>query len=164
MSPVDLSTLAVFERCPPERLAAIWPPPEDVEVQPGESIVREGHLDHEWYVVLEGEASVSARADVLGVLGPGEHFGEIAILSRQPRQFTVRALTRMRVLVLTEAAFLSLLEDCGPFGRTLLVSLTRRLSALARNANSDQLRASVTFPDGLTEAALGIPSGDGSPG
>jgi CRP-like cAMP-binding protein len=142
---VDLTALAVFQRCPAERLAAIDPPPEELGVEPGESIVREGHLDHEWYVVLDGEAAVSTRGEVLGVLGPGEHFGEIAILSQEPRRFTVRALTPMRVLMLTEEAFLELLEDCGPFGHTLLVSLTRRMSALARNATTDQLQQSAPF-------------------
>jgi CRP-like cAMP-binding protein len=125
-----LSSLAVFDTCPPERLEAIDPPPEELEVQPGESIVREGHLDHEWYVILDGEAAVSTMGQVLGVLGPGEHFGEIAILSREPRRFTVRALTPMRVLMLTEEAFLRLLEDCGPFGRTLLVRLSRRMTSM----------------------------------
>jgi CRP-like cAMP-binding protein len=126
----DLTTLKVFDRCPPERLAAIDPVPEELEVQAGESIVREGHVDHEWYVVLAGEASVSTMGHVLGVLGPGEHFGEIAILSRQARRFTVRALTPMRVLVLAEGAFLSLLDECAPFGRTLLVRMSRRMSSM----------------------------------
>ena len=158
---VDVTTLAVFQRCPAERLAAIDPPPEEFGVEPGESIVREGHLDHEWYVVLEGEGAVSTRGEVLGVLGPGEHFGEIAILSREPRRFTVRAQTPMRVLMLTEQAFLDLLEDCGPFGHTLLVSLTRRMSALARNASTDQLQRTAPF-NGHTDGADG--AGDGAHG
>ncbi|MDX6286005.1 MAG: family transcriptional regulator, cyclic receptor protein [Frankiales bacterium] len=135
-SATPLTALAVFDRCPPERLAAIEPSPEELEVELGEAIVREGHLDHEWYVILDGEASVSTAGHVLGVLGPGEHFGEIAILSRQPRRFTVRALTPMRVLMLTEEAFLALLDDCAPFGRTLLVRLTRRMSSLAESESS----------------------------
>lgn len=143
-----LSGLAVFDGCPEDRLAAIEPPPEILDVEPGEPIVRAGHLDHEWFVVLAGEASVSAHGVGLGVLGPGEHFGEIAILSGQPRRFTVRALTPMRVLVLSEQGFLSLLDDCMPFGRTLLTRLTQRLSSMAPADVSSGLETVPPAPRG----------------
>ena len=143
-----MMSLAVFDRCPPERLAAINPPPEELDVELGESIVREGHLDHEWFVITDGEAAVSTMGRILGVLGPGEHFGEIAILSGHPRQFTVRALTPMRVLMLTEEAFLSLLEDCAPFGRTLLVSMARRMSSM-RERESQQPPVADPFAEDL---------------
>lgn len=158
-----LTSLKVFDRCPPERLAAIDPPPEELEVQPGESIVREGHVDHEWYVILDGEATVSTMGHVLGVLGPGEHFGEIAILSRQARRFTVRALTPMRVLVLTEGAFLSLLDDCAPFGRTLLVRMSGRMSSMGDAEPTAPTGPPDPFADDLIGSATDDLSGSISP-
>jgi CRP-like cAMP-binding protein len=155
---LDLTALAVFDNCPPAQLSALNPPPEELTVEPGESIVREGHLDHEWYVVIEGEASVSTRGEVLGVLGPGEHFGEIAILSREPRRFTVRALTAMRVLAFSEEAFLDLLEQCAPFGRTLLVRLTRRMSSLAGESGHRLQRADRVASERMAAVAAVLPS------
>jgi len=118
-----LDALAVFDGVPAPRRAQIDPAPEILDVLEGETIVREGRYDHEWYVVLEGTAAALSAGDELGRLGPGEHFGEIALLSQRPRRVTVRAVTPMRVLMLTEKAFFALFEDCAPFTYAVLSRL-----------------------------------------
>jgi CPA1 family monovalent cation:H+ antiporter len=123
-----LAGLAVFAGVPAARREAIDPAPEVIDVLEGETIVREGRYDHEWYVVLEGTAAATAAGTELGLLEPGDQFGEIALLSRRPRRVSVRAVTPMRVLMLTEKAFLALLEDCAPFTYAVLATLAERAS------------------------------------
>lgn len=73
----------------------------------GEVVMREGQPGDRFYIVSEGSAAVS----VLGVprpeLGPGDGFGEIALLRGVPRTATVTAAGSLRVLTLSREAFLS---------------------------------------------------------
>lgn len=111
----SVPSLAVFEGCPPELLAALRPVPEELDVDPGETIVREGHVGHEWYVVLDGSVEVLRGGHSLAELGVGDHFGEIALLFHQPRTVTVRAARPTRVLMVPEPAFQALLVASPSF-------------------------------------------------
>jgi len=124
-----LRGLPLFAGVPEDRLASIDPPPELLDVLAGETIVREGRYDHEWYVIVAGTAAATVAGSELGRLGRGEHFGEIALLSRRPRRVSVRAVTPMRVVMLTEKAFLALLEDCAPFTYAVLARLAERAAS-----------------------------------
>jgi CRP-like cAMP-binding protein len=66
--------------------------------QRGDVLMRQGDLGDAFYIVREGKVEVMAkdtgRSRRLSVLGPGEYFGEIALLRDQPRMATVRAMTQ----------------------------------------------------------------------
>jgi CRP-like cAMP-binding protein len=65
--------------------------------EPGAEICKEGEKGEEFYVVTKGQVKVTAddfgNAKELATLGPGQFFGEMAVLSHQPRQATCTALT-----------------------------------------------------------------------
>lgn len=70
-------------------------------------VVRQGDLDDTAYIVLEGRCEIyrgegNARR-VIREVGPGDVFGEIALFTNAPRTATVRALTEVRVLVVSRA-------------------------------------------------------------
>lgn len=68
---------------------------------PGSNVVREGHMDGVgFFVIVEGEASVSVDGKTLATIGPGDHFGELAMISEQVRAATVTADTPLRCLVM----------------------------------------------------------------
>jgi CRP-like cAMP-binding protein len=73
--------------------------------EPGEVLMREGEEAGEAYILLEGECDVYKQTGGgqthLRRMGPGEVFGEIAILTRRPRSATVITATRATVLVIT---------------------------------------------------------------
>jgi CRP-like cAMP-binding protein len=68
---------------------------------PGRAIVREGHPDGiGFFVIVEGTASVRVDGNEVATLGPGDYFGEFAMISGQARGATVTAETALRCLVM----------------------------------------------------------------
>jgi CRP/FNR family cyclic AMP-dependent transcriptional regulator len=82
---------------------------EDMEVDEGKALTREGRSGSEFFVIVEGEVSVTKEGSEVRRLGPGDFFGEIALLEDTPRTATVTATTPLRFFVLTRQAFRSLL-------------------------------------------------------
>jgi voltage-gated potassium channel len=68
-------------------------------VQAGEVIVREGDPAHSMYFIVAGEVEVALKRKRLR-LGPGQFFGEVAVLRRARRSATATAVTRANLLVL----------------------------------------------------------------
>ena len=68
---------------------------------PGRSVVREGQMDGVgFFVIAEGTAVVSVSGSTVATIGPGEYFGELAMLTEQARAATVTAETPLRCLVM----------------------------------------------------------------
>ncbi|AWM87621.1 cyclic nucleotide-gated ion channel [Microvirga sp. 17 mud 1-3] len=76
---------------------------------PGDIIVRKGEKAHSMYLLASGEVEIMLPGDVVR-LGPGDFFGEMAVLKRRRRSATVRAATPCRLLVLDAEDFHLLLE------------------------------------------------------
>ena len=101
--------------------------------EPGQVIFREGDRGDWLYVVTDGEVEVLKRdgdgaATPLRRLGPGECFGEIALVSDGPRTATVRAVRATNVLAVDREAFQALFATLPPlrgFVETLIASLDR---------------------------------------
>jgi CRP-like cAMP-binding protein len=106
-----------------ERLAATS---EDMEVAAGKSLCREGDTGREFFVLVEGEVEVTRAGERLGSLGPGDFFGEIALVEHTPRTATVTAVTPLRFFVLTSSGFWGLLQESPEIERTILRTLARR--------------------------------------
>ncbi len=67
----------------------------------GRTIVREGHMDGiGLFILAEGNASVHVGGKQVGALGPGDHFGELAVINRAERSATVIAETPLRCLMI----------------------------------------------------------------
>ena len=73
------------------------------------------------------EASVSNQGTDVATLGPGQQFGELALLDGGPRTATVVATSPMTLLVMTHQAFMSLLDDVPGLARRVLASMAARL-------------------------------------
>src|SRR5512134_2515974 len=59
---------------------------QDLEVEPGKVLAREGEIGQEFFVIVDGEVSVSKDGAEIRRLGPGEFFGEIALVWDSPRR------------------------------------------------------------------------------
>ncbi|MDP8967558.1 MAG: cyclic nucleotide-binding domain-containing protein [Actinomycetota bacterium] len=74
---------------------------DEVEVEAGRALAAEGELAYELFVIEEGTAAISKNGAPVGTLGPGDFFGEIALLDKDRRRTaTVRATSSMRLAVL----------------------------------------------------------------
>jgi MFS family permease len=76
-----------------------------VSVAPGDAVFKEGDTGDRFFAIAEGSVEVDSGAERIRELGPGEFFGEIALLHDVPRTATVRALTPLRLLALDRETF-----------------------------------------------------------
>ena len=83
---------------------------EDLDVKEGRVLAREGQTGSEFFVIIDGEVSVTKDGQEIRTLGPGDFFGEIALVEDRPRTATVTAKTPLRFFVLTRQGFRSLLD------------------------------------------------------
>lgn len=100
---------------------------EDLEVEEGKTLTREGQSGSEFFVIVDGEVSVTKDGSEIRTLGPGDFFGEIALLADTPRTATVTAKTPLRFFVLTRQAFRSLLAHQPELEEKVLKALDERL-------------------------------------
>jgi CRP/FNR family cyclic AMP-dependent transcriptional regulator len=73
---------------------------DQVEVDEGKHLVDEGKLAYEFFVIEEGTADVRHGDDVIARLGPGDFFGEIALMEHIRRTASVVATSPMRAVVM----------------------------------------------------------------
>ena len=91
--------------------------------------MQEGERGREFFVIVSGEVEVRRKGRKLATLGPGSFVGEMALLSKAPRVATVTAVTPLDVLVITERAFLDLLEKMPDLCIKVARALAERVGA-----------------------------------
>jgi CRP-like cAMP-binding protein len=106
---------------------------DDLEVEAGTVLAREGDFGHEFFVLVDGEVEFSRDGRTLRPEGPTEFFGEIALIERTRRMATVTATTDARLFVLAEREFHTLLDENPRLERKVLLALARRLLALVED-------------------------------
>jgi CRP-like cAMP-binding protein len=107
---------------------------EDMEVEEGKVLTREGQSGSEFFVIVDGEVSVTKNGQEIRTLGPGDFFGEIALLEDTPRTATVVAKTPLRFFVLTRRSFRSLLAHQPELERKVLAALEERVRATSESS------------------------------
>jgi CRP-like cAMP-binding protein len=122
-----LGQLALFADLSPSQLEAIAHSHEEDVFAAGERVLRRGLSGGNFYVILEGEASVEIEGEARTRLGRGEFFGEISALTDEPPTADVVATTMLRCLVIPAAQLEKLLLDRPQFMLRLLRMEARRL-------------------------------------
>jgi CRP/FNR family transcriptional regulator, cyclic AMP receptor protein len=103
---------------------------EDLEVDEGRVLTREGDLGREFFVIVEGDVSVTQDGNEIRRLGPGDFFGEIALIYENARRTaTVTAVSPLRFFVLTRQSFRSLLEHQPEIEGKVMAALEERLTS-----------------------------------
>ena len=122
----ELSEVSLFSgvgRQSLERLAAFL---DEVEVEPGRTLVREGRRNDTFWVLLEGEVEISVTGGPATVLRRGDFFGVTSMLDGGGAVATVRSLTPVRALVASPVQFRGLLEN-ETVGRRLRSAALKRM-------------------------------------
>ncbi|MGH9012800.1 MAG: cyclic nucleotide-binding domain-containing protein [Acidimicrobiia bacterium] len=122
-----LARVPLFSACSKKDLQLVAKRAEDVKVDAGKLLVSEGDTGTEFFVIVDGNATVSKHGRKVAELGPGGFFGELALLERAPRNATVKAETPMELVVLGQREFAGIIDDVPEFAHKLLAGLARRL-------------------------------------
>ena len=101
MLQAQLKDVPFFSTLSKRELATVAQNVDDLDVKQGKVLAREGEFGHEFFVVVEGTAEVVRGDAHIADLGPGDFFGEMALLGEERRTATVTATSAMRVLVMT---------------------------------------------------------------
>ena len=121
-----LRAVPLFAGCSDEELRFILTRVEEMDFPAGRVLCKKGESGGDFFVILEGQAEVEASAGKR-MLGPGEFFGEIALLDGGPRTATVTAETDLVVEVVAQRDFYSLLTNAPTVTRKILSHLGARL-------------------------------------
>ena len=130
MSPgyaIDLSKIWLFSTSSAKDLRLIRKALEEVTVPPGRLLCEQGTIGREFFLILSGQASVKRNNRKVATLGPGQYFGELALLDRRPRSASVTSDTDMTLLVLGQRQFNGVLDSVPPLSRKLLSAMATRL-------------------------------------
>jgi CRP-like cAMP-binding protein len=127
-----LESIELFRACTKKELDEISRITYDTEVPEGAVLCVEGDKGLEFFIIVDGRALVTRRGVEICELGPGQFFGEMALLDGGPRVAEVRAITPMRVLVLSRQEFEQLLEQVPRVSRRILTAMGGRLRHVDR--------------------------------
>ncbi|TMM05985.1 MAG: cyclic nucleotide-binding domain-containing protein [Actinobacteria bacterium] len=118
----------LFARCSRAELKEIAMLADEIDLREGKEMTREGAPGREFFVLLEGTADVKKNSRRVNTLGPGDFFGEIALVSREPRTATVIATSPVRALVITDRSFRRLLDDAPRVQTKVMEAMAERLA------------------------------------
>ncbi len=164
MAEIELREIALFSEMDEQEVSEIRSLMDEIKYKPGQTIVHEGETGNLFYIITEGEVQVTIRDIdekdiVLQDLGPGGFFGELSMLTNEPRSARVFAVSNVTVLGLERDEFFAFLQKRPSAAIDVLIELGGRLHDMntilrhsaSRNANEvDQER--LTFGQRIADA------------
>src|SRR5689334_2828796 len=144
MAEIELREIPLFSEMDEQEVAGIRDIMDEKRFKPGQVVIREGELGDLFYVITEGHAEVLIRdangSDViLHEAGPGDFFGELSMLTSEPRSARVRAVDQLTTLILERDEFFNFLRSHTHAAIDVMVELGGRLrenDAVLRNMAS----------------------------
>ena len=123
----QLANVPLFSSLSKKDLQRVAKASTEVTFPAGKTLVDQGRTGHEFFLILDGSAVVRRNNRKIADLGPGQYFGELAILDRGPRSASVIASTDMRALVLGQREFLGVLDSIPGMAYKILTLMAQRL-------------------------------------
>lgn len=103
---------------------------EEIDLPAGKVLMREGDTGREFYVLVAGGVSIERGGELLRTMGPGDFFGEIALLAEGPRTATATTTSPSKLLVLAHREFHSLMDRFPAIRTCVLEALAKRIRHL----------------------------------
>ena len=150
--PGFLRTVPIFGGLEDAELERLWSYTEVQRHAPGETILHQGDLAKEMFVLLDGEVEIvagdAADAQVLGRLKRGDCFGEMAIIDIQPRSASVRAVTAVSLMVIGFDDLIRVYQFNMQTYTIIVLNIAREISRRLRRANERLAAAGLHEPSG----------------
>ncbi|MFB8792130.1 MAG: cyclic nucleotide-binding domain-containing protein [Potamolinea sp.] len=124
-----IAHIEVMQNLPVREKQALIPLLTPVVAEPGDVLCEEGSPGDYFYMIVEGEAEVRKGRKVVNTMGPGEVFGEMSLLTGEPRSATVVARTPMELYQLHQEHFNQVLAVSPHLAWSLSRALARRLQS-----------------------------------
>jgi CRP-like cAMP-binding protein len=125
-----LKNVPLFASMRRKDLAAVERLADEIEIPAGKTLMRQGEMGHEMYVIASGSVSVVRNGENIINLGPGEVVGEMALLSRGPRRATVTTTEPTTAFVIGQREFHTLVADSAELRQCLFDNLATRIREL----------------------------------
>ena len=122
-----LQDVPLFSQCSKKELALFSRLTTTVSFPAGKVAAQQGSFGYEFIVIVEGKATVSIDGRTIATLGPGDFFGEVALLDRGPRTATVTADTDLVLEAMSSRDFTTMLLDVPGVTRNILKGVAARL-------------------------------------
>jgi CRP-like cAMP-binding protein len=126
-----LSKVPLLAGLGPKDLEAVGRLADEVDLPEGRVVARQGASGDEFFVIVEGVVRIERDGAHLRDLGPGDFFGELAMLGKVPRTATATCVTSCRLLVVGHREFNALLADYPTIQGAVLHAVAERIAGLA---------------------------------
>jgi CRP-like cAMP-binding protein len=128
---VDLiGRVPLFAECSKAELGRVAAVADELSLGVGAVLMREGERGREFVVIVEGRARVDRGGEPVATLGAGDFAGEIALVANVPRTASVIAETPLRVLVLSDRSFQTVIRETPSIAVKVLAVLGERVHEL----------------------------------
>jgi len=118
----------LFSSASKQELAQIASIADELDFPEGKVLIAEGDAGREFFVLIEGSAEVQRGGKKVASISGGDFFGEIALISKTPRNATITTTSPVRALVITDRAFRQLLDRSPQIAVGVLSALAERLA------------------------------------
>jgi CRP/FNR family transcriptional regulator, cyclic AMP receptor protein len=122
-----LGRVPLFTECSQKELSRIASLADEIEVDKGTVLTKEGLPGRECFVVSEGKAKATLRGKKLASYGQGDVFGEMSLLDNEPRSATITAESDMVLFVVDSRSFWGLCEEAPSVTRKIMKAIAQRL-------------------------------------
>lgn len=129
----SLSSVSIFSETPRSSLEIISPLLEEIKVAAGATVIERGEMGDSMYIIVRGRMMVHDGERKLNDLGPGDVFGEMAVLDPEPRSASVTAQEEGVVLRLKQETLHDLMMQQPEITRGVIRILSNRLRRLIHN-------------------------------
>ena len=123
-----LSRVPLFEELEPAELQSLADSMHERIFSAGDAATAEGEPADGFFVVMSGEGEVTVQGRPQGTVGPGDYFGEIALLMGSDRTATIRATSDLHCYALTAPDFRTIVEGNPSIAWKVIQSMAQRLS------------------------------------
>jgi CRP/FNR family transcriptional regulator, cyclic AMP receptor protein len=125
-----LKQVSLFQGLSDRELKSIARDAREEPYSAGQNIVTEGSRAAAFFLITSGRANVVTGGKTIRKLGPGSHFGEMALFDASPRAATVTAETQVQTLVLSPQSFAAVLAENWAVTKKILAELSARIRTL----------------------------------
>ena len=134
MNAAELVSIPLFAELTLDQRESVARLCEEIDIAAGDTLLREGDFGYAMFAITSGKAEVVQSGEVIRTLGPGDVFGEIAVLASGRRTASVVAITPMKLITVLNRDVWRLERDIPEVGTMLRSNVANHAGAAASNS------------------------------